>query len=611
MALDNIKSPSPSREETSNNKRPLSEISPNIPRTSKTIGFKKRRNSLGFEMASIPSNFKSKIPQLSNSLGSSSGSLGGSSSGSSAGSTSSSISIPQGILSIQERLKRKSTIRSNFKNVQSVVTSSTSQISELQEEYYSLNESYKRQAQFLENQEIELNKLKRIFKNTYYKIEKISNLINEKQIHLEFIEEDIVSFIEQEEKLINLKIKEYEMKLNSQFKELEFEMMNELEDAKKFDFTDLIENVESLTRKRDVVKNEIEELKEKVNERLNEETKMFETELANKIEPLVEQKKTIQSELDDKKKELEKISMEHYQQESTLVEKQTDIDVVKHEISRIEQIMNNFQATKKSLESDLDKVDQELSSIMTKDSEEQKEYDIIHSEYSILRNKISKHDHQRRVLENSIMEYEGKFRVYGIGTDVNLFNKSFTVNNPSSFIIEEFQCLVKSVLKNRNVCIINNYLPGGSIVINSFENFKQQNSIYQCISIKDDDICDLLNSNMSVDTLFQHQKMIIDDFDQFKQVVEDLDSTISEELAIHIISNEKTKFIVVDCSRVDIDKQKNILSRFIKSDIKGNDFLGCLLNWLYKNCTALFLYDAKDQESINLLNTINSIDIPS
>ena len=65
---------------------------------------------------------------------------------------------------------------------------------------------------------------------------------------------------------------------------------------------------------------------------------------------------------------------------------------------------------------------------MTKDSEEQKEYDIIHSEYSILRNKISKHDHQRRVLENSIMEYEGKFRVYGIGTDVNLFNKSFTVN---------------------------------------------------------------------------------------------------------------------------------------------------------------------------------------
>lgn len=306
MALDNIKSPSPSREETSNNKRPLSEISPNIPRTSKTIGFKKRRNSLGFEMASIPSNFKSKIPQLSNSLGSSSGSLGGSSSGSSAGSTSSSISIPQGILSIQERLKRKSTIRLNFKNVQSVVTSSTSQISELQEEYYSLNESYKRQAQFLENQEIELNKLKRIFKNTYYKIEKISNLINEKQIHLEFIEEDIVSFIEQEEKLINLKIKEYEMKLNSQFKELEFEMMNELEDAKKFDFTDLIENVESLTRKRDVVKNEIEELKEKVNERLNEETKMFETELANKIEPLVEQKKTIQLELDDKRRNLKK-----------------------------------------------------------------------------------------------------------------------------------------------------------------------------------------------------------------------------------------------------------------------------------------------------------------
>ena len=68
----------------------------------------------------------------------------------------------------------------------------------------------------------------------------------------------------------------------------------------------MIENVESLTRKRDVVKNEIEELKEKVNERLNEETKMFETELANKIEPLVEQKKTIQLELDDKKKELEK-----------------------------------------------------------------------------------------------------------------------------------------------------------------------------------------------------------------------------------------------------------------------------------------------------------------
>ena len=40
------------------------------------------------------------------------------------------------------------------------------------------------------------------------------------------------------------------IKLDGQFKELEFEMLNQLEDAKQFDFKELLTKIESLKQKR-------------------------------------------------------------------------------------------------------------------------------------------------------------------------------------------------------------------------------------------------------------------------------------------------------------------------------------------------------------------------
>ena len=140
-----------SSKEQTRSKRPLSEISPNLRRDP----LKKRRNSLGFEMASIPLNsiksFPSRIPPPT---ASKSATIASSSSSSSSSMLSLS-SIPQGILSIQERLRRKASVNDNNGQSSSSFAarpqSTVSRSNELQEEYYSLNELYKQQASLYEN----------------------------------------------------------------------------------------------------------------------------------------------------------------------------------------------------------------------------------------------------------------------------------------------------------------------------------------------------------------------------------------------------------------------------------------------------------------------------
>ncbi|KGR12699.1 hypothetical protein MEM_02773 [Candida albicans L26] len=603
-----------SSKEQTRSKRPLSEISPNLRRDP----LKKRRNSLGFEMASIPSNsiksFPSRIPPPT---ASKSATIASSSSSSSSSSMSSLSSIPQGILSIQERLRRKASVNDNNGQSSSSFAarpqSTVSRSNELQEEYYSLNELYKQQASSYEKLEVELGKLKEIYKNYYYKIDLINDLVHQKQSEFEILEHDIINDVEQEEKLTYSKLHENKIKLDGQFKELEFEMLNQLEDAKQFDFKELLTKIESLKTEKMTVLSEYEKVMSEVNAKLNAEREQFSKDLEDKLHPLNKNKQLINDQLINKKDELTKLETNYNELKDQLAERNDSIDSIKHEIANIEQEMNNYQATRKNLELKLSEAESELHEALAKDKQEQREYDNVRSEYSVLHSKIAKHDEHRRILENSIMKIQGKFRVYAIGEDLDTYNKCFAKDTPSSFIIDEFQCLVQSTLKGHNVAIINNYLRGSQIVIDSYKNIqRQQKYIYQCISIKNGDkntdICDLLNSNAPVDSLFQHQQMVIDDFDQFKQIVKKIDATLSQEIAIHIISTDKSKLMIIDCSRIDPDQQDKILEKFKSNSSLG--FLEKLLTWIYHNCSTLFLYEPKTSQSNSLLKFINSIDSP-
>ena len=152
------------------------------------------------------------------------------------------------------RLRRKASVNDNNGQSSSSFAarpqSTVSRSNELQEEYYSLNELYKQQASLYEKLEVELGKLKEIYKNYYYKIDLINDLVHQKQSEFEILEHDIINDVEQEEKLTYSKLHENKIKLDGQFKELEFEMLNQLEDAKQFDFKELLTKIESLKQKR-------------------------------------------------------------------------------------------------------------------------------------------------------------------------------------------------------------------------------------------------------------------------------------------------------------------------------------------------------------------------
>ena len=574
----------------------------------------KRRNSLGFEMASVSfdppqeSTFdmsapfsssapvlplvlsqnqtKTRLPQLDHSLSSSNNNNNNNSNNSNnnnhSNSNNSKLNIhgsnktvsnfsqeyKHQILSIQERLgnrnhstlipsRRESLIsssvhqkRQNQQGSQNFLVSSRT--NELNNQFYAVNDQYREKQQQVARLNEDLHRLRRIHRNFAQKVETIKDEINQYNVKFEFMEETVLKAVANEEKLIDIKLEENQIKLDNQFRELEFEMMQELDEVKKFDYTELNKQIETLKEEVTKVRDTIG-MKENVNrERYQQEVAIIEKELHAKLESTEKARNDSQLKLGVKNSEFEQ-AREGYQKASTAkINLLEMVNETKSKIRVTEEMMNNYSQNKKTFQAQLSILNEQLASELNKSKKEEAEFDQLKSRYDTIAQKIKKHDEHRRILENSIMDYQHKIRVYALtdsepGINPLLFSKEFKIGTPSSFIIDEFSHLACSTLRGSNVTIVTQCVSGCTITsrliqpLLDYSASKMHNwdicLYYQCVGITrgancndNSDNSDIIKnnntlrdliSNTTIDqrSLFDSQKIPIDRNDQNKSIL--------------------------------------------------------------------------------------------
>ncbi|KAG5421489.1 hypothetical protein I9W82_000580 [Candida metapsilosis] len=620
-------------------KRPLEEISSNI-----SYSPPKRRSSFGFEMASIPTSTatisneyhgssvkESKLPKLSTTT----------SDASSATTTDASPlnDFQSRILSIQKRLSKKPPIitstpfenNNNNNNNNSSVTSHPG-LNELQDLLSSLNQECRDKHRKLEHLAEELSKLRRIHRNYQQKVEATTSEIDSVDAKLEYMEEEIVKYVANEEKLIEIKLNENQVKLDSQFNELEFEMRGEVQEVRDFDYSDLVEKIEELKQAEVKLNEEVRCLVVENDDKLNDEVDKLKQKFEMKEKEVSEQEVESRLKVDELQTELDVISERYKSKLSELEVLVRQVENLKLQIKTIEDTMNNYINVKRETELELSQIKQMLSEKQTQDKLAQKEFDTVEVEYTSLHDKIKKHDEHRRILENSIMDYQGKIRVYAIANDHeynDIFNKCFQQDTPASFIIDEFSHFTKSITRGNNVGIVTQCLPGGSIILQTIKQLLQMQTQstswdlqfeYQAIMASNDICTDLLTGSTSFATssLFSSQKMRIDEFDRVCNIINGF-KVDKSGVIVHVITvngireMEKRRFqsrlVVIDLMNVDVDVQRDTLMKLIWSEKHVTTYLDRVLDWVRSLSYPLIVSKIDDSDTFNLLKTINSTSV--
>ncbi|CAD1809649.1 hypothetical protein FOB58_003034 [Candida parapsilosis] len=599
-------------------KRPLEEVSPNIPYSPC-----KRRASLGFEMASIPTitnqgNGSTKGTKLPKPFAAASSNF----------TQSSEVNDLQSrILSIQERLSRKPPVFTStpFEYAPTTTQSSTGS-NDLQETLFTLSQECREKHRKLEHLTEELSRLRRVYRNYQQKVEMTTSEIRNVQARLEDMEEEIINNVANEEKLIDIKLKENSIKLDVQFTEIEFEMTQEVQEVKNFDYTELVDEIEELKQTELKLKEEIKQQSVINDQKYNEEMEKLRQIFEKKKHELQQQEAKCNLGLEQLQGELDAITKEYEFRQSELETENHRVEKLKRQISVIEETMNNYVNIKKETEMELAKAKHILDEKKAQDKAEQEEFDGVYLEYSSLNDKVKKHDEHRRILENSIMEYQGKIRVYSIGNENeygNIFNKLFNENTPASFIIDEFAHFTKSIVHGTNVGLISQYLSGSCIILQTMHNLLttqtqattwQLQFEYQAMAItKSIDL--LTGSTFSHANLFESQKMRIDndELDRVNCIINGLE--VTNDVIVHVITvggvkNSRTfesRLVVVDISKIETNEQSNVMQKLIHND--KSTYLDKVLKWVSTKSNPLVVSQINDAETFNILKTINSTNV--
>ncbi|CAI5758527.1 unnamed protein product [Candida verbasci] len=555
----------------------------------------KRRQSLGFEIASIKHQQPTKIPTINLPPPST---------------TSSSRSLPNDfqdrILTIQDRLKRKGQVNDNINKPKEYKPRKSGFLvsnNELQQKYYGLNDEYKEKLKKIEDLSSELKGLKLIHRNYQSKIEILMGQYQSNMNLIEDYEMQIIKNVENEEKMINLKLRENKIKLENQFKEFESVTNLEIQDAKSYNFENVINQIKVLKEEKEKLALSIKESKLSNDEKLKIENEKYEESIKLEIEPFVTKLNEIRTEILVKGAELTQLESIHASLMTDLESSQLEIRQLREEIGSIEKIMNSYHSTKLSYENESQELEQKIAVESQIDEKNQDNYNSIYQDYQEVSSKLEINENYRRNLENSIMQYENKFRIYIISSTSQNYNKNLSPKTPITFIIDEFSFFIKSVMK-QNISIITNNIPSPILIKSIIQIIEKKNWTFE-LSYQS------MIFNVIGKSVFKSDKIMIDD---------DCNITDSDEgVIIHTVhvkgsntmKNIENRLTLIDFSKLNTVEQVQFLKRF-DSDRVRVDEIDEVANSVVSNSKPIFVCAIDEQvDKFNeILQSLRGIECP-
>lgn len=488
----------------------------------------------------------------------------------------------------------------------------------------------------IDDLESEVLSLKRVHKKYTHKLTELRNQISYLEKKFEHLEESVMKNVLHKEQMINIQIKEFENRLIDQYNEMKFLLLEELKNAKTYKDSRIIEEIKELNMKIETLNNQLKETKARKEQTIRSESKELERELNGCLENKSDEITKLTNIYQEKQRILkEAIDLQNEIQRK--IEKKSKENEAKQEsIESLELNLSQFDENKTILVRELDASQIALNSSIENEEAWKEKVENAKCNFNDLNVKTLNCKEQQRIIENSIMDYEGKVRVYAITQNIVngntlscndklfQFNKVFGSNISHKEIALEFKYLANSSVNGSNVSIF---------LIGEHSPLLLENSIlesYNSIKLRADSIknwtfkfClkslaigdtakDLLNCNNVIKSepcfynleQLHSQKMEITDEQSLRDIFETLKGVNKAKvyiLNVEAICKEDTKSFITDIMITDLTYEPlEIQASYLKTfDSPKN-----LENLIYK----LFTYSYSQSKCLFLANISNDID---
>lgn len=513
----------------------------------------------------------------------------------------------------------------------------------------------------LNDLELDNDELRRAHKKLKHRIIEMTSEIEKSIRKFEYRGEIIMQNVSNRERLIDINLQELSNKYKDEFNEAKFQLDIELKNSHAYKDDNLQQEIVELERKVGDIADQLESGKTHKHEVIKSESGNLQKEVAEYLDLKTTEANELTSLYEIKDSELQQIDKKILEIENNIRSKQNHNEAIRESIVSLKEFISKSEAEKSSLEMELESVQMDVESIQQIENEWDTKLNQVKNNYGDTINKLNKHNQQKRVLENSIMDYEGKLRVYvKLPLDMKIDNgNSFVANKQihqynkvldgrcsNHDVIEEFICLTKNVVSGNNVSVIFLGSPHGThqLILDTLKlSYQTFVTKQECLSkngwefefnlrvlaiTTNDDLVDYLSSCeiMPLSKLHSNlnqlpsQKMILESADSINQLSQFHPGKQFKSVAyiIEVVAKNSTSMkqfesnlLLVDITCNSLVSQCRILSE------KGVDgpFLPDMIKYAtcFSKCLNIGILDSVDTDSVNLLkvlDVINNTDSP-
>lgn len=510
--------------------------------------------------------------------------------------------------------------------------------------------------------EYELLDLKRSQKKLDHRLSDLRQSFNSQKKKFEFMEDSVMKNVLHKEQLINVQIKDLSNKLTTEYNEVKFQLQDELEKAKAYKDKATLDEIHNLNSKIEQLQNQLEETKSRKQQTLKSETTELEKQLEKYLLTKVEEVDKLTNTFQEKQTEYEEVLGKEIDIKNQIKLKEEESNSLKESINRIESNMTNYSDIRSSLLLDLRAEEDTLADLENKNREWDKNLGQSQKEYDSAFEKVKKFNQQRRIIENSIMDYEGKIRVYAkVSNSMKItkqqeieynnqffkFNKCFASNVPNGEIVEEFEAFINNAISGCNCSVIlsgnrSNNLIFESIIstyksiIQKSEKFKEKSWEFEyhlkCVAIGNQNL-DLLGSLKPIklqnfkDSLSQifSQQMDIEDPYSLAKIISGLDIPEGTESVAYIINVDakncrlqrsyESNIMFLDITNIQYSIQNDLLNAQITQTSECTDLIRILkYSYLQSKCLHIsaldIMPDSDLPQFLKTLENVNSSETP-
>lgn len=481
-------------------------------------------------------------------------------------------------------------LRSRMKILEKTYAQDISSLVETQKSLDVEIQSLRQQSNTLET---ELLDLKRELKRVNQKVSITQATIANEKKKFDYFEEIIMKNVQHKEKLVNIQLEQLSNELNGSLDEIEFEMKQELTTAKSYKDEEVDGKLIKLRNKLDSIKSQLEETKNRKIQVLKHELSQLDKDLDVHLSDKTKETKQLTKQFEIKQENVKAIKSRCEDSVGIRKERLEQINNLQNKLKSYEQQIQKFETTKSQFISKQQTIELYSSSVNEMKSQLDEQLQLVKQSHDISKQKYMKQKSQQKMLENSIMDLEGKLRVFirtsKLEYDLSSLYASKVMDDWSDEeAIDSYSLMIENtLLKNLDCSIIFSGITSPSFLR------KAMGYNFNALLLRSQEF-DLEKTSYSFSVSSSTNECQLTTISELNKFLECIPQDSEDAVTLHITANLlqsyfKSSITYVDLTLLPILRQGNVLREPLLPSYNpssANELVKCLHN-LYNNTKFL------------------------